>query len=321
MNYDFLKRFPAITCRKNVSLAKVTTFALGGKCSYLICCQSPLDLKRAIGFLRDHNCSFIVIGEGSNLLVSDKGTDCVVVRFLSRQPIICYEKTAIDVSASTRLDDLALFASTNSLEGLNFTSGIPGTVGGAIVGNAGAFGKQISDCLLSVKVLNQDGKEKEMTKNALRFGYRDSIFKSSSDANFILSARFLLNPKEKKELDKERREILEERVNKHPDYKKIPCAGSFFKNIISDSSNKREAAGWFLDQVNGKEMTSGGAGVFKEHANILIKKNENCTAQDVFDLAGRLSSAVNKRFGISLAREVRYLGKFENTEESNTLLW
>jgi len=315
---NFLSDVHGICIKKDISLLKYTTFQLGGKCPFLIECATPQQLKQVVAKLSANNFPFIVIGEGSNLLISDQGIDCVIIRYLSPKPQIECSDKVVTVSASTRLDDLANFAAQKGLAGLNYTTGIPGTVGGAIAGNAGAFGKQISDCIIGVTVLMPNGETIEEEPRALDFRYRWSRFKETQEV--ICEAKFLLSAGDSGILLNERTEILQSRKEKHPDYKKIPCAGSFFKNIepIAPEEN-RQAAGWFLDQIGAKKMSVGGAGVFEKHANIIIKKDKNCTAQDVYQLSQEMAKAVLDKFSLKLAREVHLMGNFDGKIDESVI--
>ncbi|MDD3375519.1 MAG: UDP-N-acetylmuramate dehydrogenase [Candidatus Omnitrophica bacterium] len=317
-NFSTLKTIRGIAIEENVLLSQYTTFQLGGNCPCLITCSTVLQLEAVVKFLREKEISFFVIGEGSNLVVSDFGVDCVVVRFVSKEPDIRLDGCKLAVSAAACLDDVALFAAQQGLRGLNFASGIPGTVGGAISGNAGAFGQQISDCLFYAKLLGLTSKERIVEKDALDFGYRSSNIQKSGD--IILSATFVLLPEDPDALLHERKNILKERKEKHPDYKKIPCAGSFFKNI--EVGGRRKASGALLDQAGARQMVVGGAGVFEKHANIIIKKNKNCCSQDVFDLSMQMKEIVKKNFDIELNREVRFVGQFKDGKnQDNCLVW
>lgn len=304
-------------------LALFTTFRLGGCCPALITCRTPSQLERTIQDLIRENARFILIGGGSNLIVSDEGIDCYVVRYLSEQPIIEQEGHDVIVSGSTLLDDLARYTVEQGLEGLNYTSGIPGTVGGAIVGNAGAFGRQVGDVVTSVRLLCRDTSAciiKDAGPQDLQFSYRDSILKNTND--IVLSARFSLKPGNREVLQKEREEILRLRHEKHPDLTTHPCAGSFFRNVEPTSkAGKRQAAGWFLEQAGGKSLTHGGAKIFDKHANIIVK-SEGCSAQDVFELSDRMAKLVKENFDLNLIREVRFVGKFQKMPpEIQNIIW
>ena len=298
----------------NAQLSGYTTFRLGGNCKGLILCQTPEELELAVTSLIQQKEKFILIGGGSNLVVSDHGLDCYVIRYVSETPIIKIEGEDIIVSGSTNLDQLALFSAEHGLNGLIYTSGIPGTVGGAIVGNAGAFGKQVGDVLKNVTVLTASGIKKTIDAKDIEFSYRDSSLKKSG--NIIVSARFGLSKGDCASLFKERAELLAVRAEKHPNLQTHPCAGSFFRNIEPTSkAGKRQAAGWFLEQAGGKNLSFGGAKIFDKHANIIVKGND-CKSQDVFELSKLMQKVVKEHFQLDLIREVRFVGRFANQPDS-----
>jgi len=308
----------AVEISPNARLADYTTFRLGGPCKALISCQTPLQLERVIKQLADDNLPFILIGSGSNLVVSDEELDCYVVRYDSPTPLIELDGTEIQVAASTKLDDLAIFAAEHGLEGLNYTSGIPGTVGGAVVGNAGAFGKQVGDVLKSVVLIDKKGCTREAGPHELGFTYRHSILKETGD--IVVSAKFQLQPGDRGALLTEREEILSVRREKHPNLETHPCAGSFFRNIEPTSAaGRRQATGWFLDQAGGKKLRHGGAAIFEKHANIIVK-SDGCTAQDVLELSKKMAELIKKEFNIDLVREVRFVGRFAG-QKLQSIIW
>lgn len=301
-------------------LSTVTTFQLGGSCQGLINCQTPKELQSAVKFLNDQKEKFILIGGGSNLVVSDQGLDCFVIRYVSERPLVERSGNDVVVSASTVLDHLVQLAISEGLEGINTCSGIPGTVGGAVVGNAGAWGKQVGDVLKYVIVLKPDGSTQKVQHKDLGFTYRHSRLKESGD--ILLSVCFTLQPAEPTVLENERREILAKRQKKHPDLTTRPCAGSFFRNIEPTSkADKRQAAGWFLEQAGGKDLKVGGAEIFEKHANIIVK-GKDCTAQDVCDLSREMAKRVKDKFNFDLVREVRFVGKFAGKQEcGDGMIW
>jgi len=300
-----------VTVLEHAALSEFTTFRLGGCCPSLIFCKTSRELQDVVNyFYAERNEEYIVIGEGSNLLVSDQGVKQHVIRYFSEKAYFFHCGDELAAEACSRLDDLALYCAQKGLLGLGFASGIPGTIGGAIAGNAGAFGRQISKVVKTVDVLDGSGQVRTVDAESCRFSYRDSRFKDSNE--MIVRVVFKLQESSPEPLLKERKDLLAMRKEKHPDYKKVPCAGSFFKNIeATNPADRRQAAGWFLDQVGAKAMSVGGAGVFEKHANILIKKAKNCTACDVFVLSQRMEKAVLEKFGIVLDREVRMMGNFQ----------
>lgn len=312
LNLNVLENFD-IPIQYQASLTEFTTFRLGGNCPALLTCQTPQQLERAIQSCLEGNLKFILIGSGSNLLVSDEGVECLVIRYVSETPLIERQGNDVVVSGSMLLDNLAKYAAENGLEGLNCTTGIPGTLGGAIAGNAGAFGKQIGDVVQSVNILRTDCTPKELFARDLQFAYRNSILKQTGD--IVVFARLSLQSGDHTALKKERNEILKLRREKHPDLITHPCAGSFFRNVEPTSKvGKRQAAGWFLEQAGGKNLKAGGATIFPRHANIIVK-SEGCLAQDVFDLSGKMSQLVKDKFDLDLIREVRFVGKFNSMPE------
>jgi UDP-N-acetylmuramate dehydrogenase len=301
-------------------LSDYTTFRLGGVCRGLINCETPQELERVVRKLADDTAPFILIGGGSNLVVSDEGLDCYVIRYCAQKPLMKRVGNDLIVSGSTAFDELAKVSCDLGLEGAVFASGIPGTLGGAIVGNAGAFGKQVGDILKSVTAITRQGKKKILMNKDLGFSYRNSFLKETGD--IVLSARFALRPGKKESLLKERQEILALRSSKHPDLKVFPCAGSFFRNIEPTSkAEKRQATGWFLEQAGGKDLKHGGAMVYEKHANIIVK-GPQCKSQDVYELQKEMIRLVKQRFNLDLVREVRFVGKFEGMPKDVTeMIW
>jgi len=309
-----------LTLSFEVPLSSLTTFQLGGSCPVLISCEAPQQLTDAVGFLIREKSPFILIGGGSNIVVSDAGVEYPIIRYVSARPLIEREGNDVVVSASTLLDDLAKFAADQGLEGVNYTSGIPGTVGGAIVGNAGAFGKQVGDVLKLVTLIDQrKGQIKKVLPETLEFTYRNSNLKQSGD--FVVSAVFALRPGDRANLHKERSEILTVRAEKHPNLSTHPCAGSFFRNIEPTSqAGKRQATGWFLDQAGGKSLQYGGAKIFEKHANIIVK-SDGCRAQDVYELSQLMAKLAKDKFDLDLVREVRFVGRFNGMPNGQAMIW
>lgn len=295
--------------RGKASFRDFTTFRLGGPCRCLISCETPRQLETAAGALAVAGEKFLLIGGGSNLLVSDDGLDMTIIRYYSENPAIHHHGDVFEVDGATRLDDLVLFAVEHGLDGLIYASGIPGTVGGAIAGNAGAFGKQIGDRTESVLLMDRAGRKRWQNGKNLGFAYRHSRLQGNGE--IVVTAVLKLQPGDPAELKKQRSEILDLRWQKHPDWRKQPTAGSFFKNIEPTSAaERRQAAGWFLEQAGAKSMHVGGARIFEKHANIIVTEGE-CKAQDVLDLSRQMASAVKAKFGFDLTPEVRVLGRFK----------
>ena len=300
--------FPALRVSENASLRDYTTFRLGGPCPLLIEGATAEQLPAIVKLFNKAGQPFLVIGQGANLVVADEGIPQTVIRFCSEKPTIKASGNRVTVSGDTLLDDLAVFAIENECGDLSYCSGIPGTVGGGIAGNAGAFGRQMGDHLISVELLGLDGKVRTVLHDELEFSYRHSKLKETGE--IVLSATFEL-PKAGKEIMKaERKRILEFRREHHPDWHKEPCAGSVFRNIEPTSAvERRKAAGFFLQEAGAHLFRVGGAKIYEKHANIIVA-DEGCTAQNVWELSEQMAAAVKEKFGINLVREVRFLGGF-----------
>jgi UDP-N-acetylmuramate dehydrogenase len=305
---------PDMNTTPRALLENYTTFRLGGPCRCLTECASPEELIQTVQKFKKDHVPFLLIGGGSNIVVSDSGLDLEVVRYLSPTPLLDRDGDDVTVSASTVLDDLAVFCVDEGMEGLNYTTGIPGTVGGAVVGNAGAWGKQVGDVLKSALILDGQGHTKTVGPDYFAFSYRHSRLKDTDD--IVVSVAFALRPQDPVTLARERAEILRKRGEKHPDMAAQPCAGSFFRNIEPTSkADRRQASGWFLEEAGAKDLKVGGAYIFEKHANIIIK-GPQARAQDVHDLHLLMMEAVQKKFGLQLVREVRFAGKFDDARDA-----
>ncbi len=298
----------------NASLKQFTTFKLGGNCPALIECPDASSLHETVIRLRARNIPFLLMGFGSNILASDKGVNKIILRFNNETPILKRDGNTIIADAGTHLDDLTNFAAEQNLDGLAQICGIPGTVGGAIAGNAGAYGQQVSDHLSSVTVLRTDNTIVRIPKADIHFSYRDSDFKHNED--IILSAEFILKPvNDASRLKSTRQEVLSTRPCNINLWKDTPCAGSFFRNVEPTSqAGQRQSAGWFLENAGCKNLNVNGAHAYTKHANIITRDDE-ATAQSVYDLTAEMIKMVKEKFGITLIREVRFLGKFDNALE------
>lgn len=302
-------------------LKQFTTFQLGGPCRQMIECHTDQQLIQTIQTCHDEGQNFVILGGGSNVVVSDKGLDCIVIRYYNEIPHIKINADYITVSACSRLDDLALHLAHLGYDGLNFTSGIPGTVAGAVIGNAGAWGQQVGDLLHTADILDPQGHRITALPDYFQFAYRHSRLKYTKD--IVLNVTFKISGrKDPQILLQERDSILHQRHEKHPQLHIEPCAGSFFRNVEPTSkADRRQAAGWFLEQAGGKSLQVNGAYIFPKHANIIIKGPQG-TAQDVYDLHLAMIKKVKDNFGFELEREVRFIGAFQGVEhKDDTCFW
>ncbi len=307
-NSDPARPTADVDVREGVLLRDYTTFQLGGPCRRMYFCRMPEQLVATVRALRASGEEYVLIGGGSNLLISDEGIPLSVIRYFSDEPVLDVQDFVVEVSGSTILDHLVRETIRLGLDGLINCSGIPGAVGGAVVGNAGAFGREIAEVIERVDLMAEDGSVRAVRPDELGFSYRQSRLHHSNDV--VLSVRLKLVPGDVANMKKERDSILALRREKHPDWPTEPCIGSIFRNVDpARPGERRQAAGWFLEQAGAKGMRVGGAIVFPQHANIIVKQPDG-TAQDVFDLARMMADAVYEKFGLRLIREVRFLGPF-----------
>ena len=293
-------------------LADCSTFRLGGPCRGLVQCATPEELERAVQAFDRADEPFVLIAGASNLLISDSGIDAFVIRYVANQLQVEEQDGVLEVSGSSSLDALAAWCAENGWEGLGFSSGIPGTVGGAVAGNAGAWGRQMADVVEQVSLLDRRGCIRQAAPEELDFRYRSSAVRDSMD--IISSVRLRVMPGDNTPLRAERARILAERAMKHPNLDDTPCIGSFFRNIEPTSAaERRQAAGWFLEQAGAKALQVGGARLYEKHANIIVA-DHGCRADDVFRLFNLMAYAVYRKFGLRLEREIRLLGSFPGVE-------
>ena len=313
--------------RKNVSLKNYTTFKIGGRAKYFFTAKTKEDLFCAITAAKKLKLPFFVLGGGSNLLVSDKGYNGLIINFqfpslclqkrrgrrnaflrppkrrgrrnaFLRPPIFNFQKNKIIVGAGTRLGELVNASAERRLTGLEWAVGIPGTVGGAVFGNAGAFQKSMKDIVKEVEVLDvKDLRFKIYDFKKCKFGYRNSIFKHKKNL-IILSVVLKLKKEKKSEIKKKIKEYLNYKKERQPlDY---PSAGSIFKNPSGFS------AGELIEKCGLKGKRIGGAQISEKHANFIVNLG-NARAKDVKKLINLIKKEVKKKFGASLDEEIQYL--------------
>ena len=308
MILDILRQAGCEAVRAHAPLCNHTTFRVGGPCRALARCRDAESMIQAVRALVKEGARFTVIGSGSNLLVSDLGWDGIILCFQNPSERLTWDGLHVQVSGGTLLDSLVHESVEMGLDGLTFASGLPGTIGGALAGNAGAFGECVSDRLVSLSVLDAAGHVREVSPDECGFCYRNSTL--AQNREIVLRARFALVQADRTRLHKRRADMLTARRERHPDWRRIPTAGSFFRNLDPERPGEpRRAAGWFLEQAGAKALRVGGAGVWPSHANIIVG-GAGCMARDIYELAQQMAGAVRKQFDIELRPEVRFLGDF-----------
>jgi len=309
-NMDFCAKFSESTgksLQKDVSLREFSHFRIGGTADYFFEALSASELSTAICLARDYQTPFYVIGGGFNILFADEGYRGLILKN-SVQGITKLKDSEIEVYSGTPIHEVLHFCTENSQSGLEFMAGIPGTVGGAVFGNAGAFEQNIGACLHRATILDSENNTIEVDNAYFTFSYRHSGLKEKHDV--LLKASFAVKQSKKEELTKKIQGILEKRKANHPPWD-TACAGSYFKNPIFPNRNKIPAAK-LLDKVGAKGLRVGGASVYELHANFIIN-TENASARDVRDLASELKRRVQEEYGIKLEEEVIYLPEFGTT--------
>jgi UDP-N-acetylmuramate dehydrogenase len=281
--------------KENVLLSKYSTFRIGGPARYLIEVANTEDLKKAIQKALELNLEFIVIGGGSNILFSSNGYNGLVIVFKSSNTFSINDNL-IEVDASISLNYLV--NKLNDYIGLEWAIGIPGTLAGAINGNAGAFGGEMSESIKQVRVLEiKDRKitEKDFSKEDCKFKYRNSIFKNNS--NLIIASAILELQKGKKEdINQKIKNNLSKRISKQP---KGFSIGSIFKNGEDFST------GELIEKAGLKGLQIGDAKISNEHANFIINLG-NATSDDVLELIKIIKKEVKERFSIQLEEEIKF---------------
>lgn len=286
---------------KHVPLANHSHFKIGGPADLFFEAASEQELTDAVGLARQSCFPYYVIGGGTNLLFDDRGYRGLIIKNAQRgmrRP----GDDEVEVQSGTSIQDLVRFCLDKGLGGLEFLAGIPGTVGGGVFGNAGAFDKAIGSRVVGAVLLDSQGREIEADNDYFRFAYRNSILKSRHD--LLLRVRLGVRPQPPKQIKGLVEETLQQRKARHPPWD-VACAGSFFKNPVLPSG-KKAAAALLLDQVGAKTCRVGGAAVYGAHSNFIVNTG-GASAEDVLDLAGELKTRVKNRFGIVLEKEVIFL--------------
>ena len=290
--------------RRNEILAPYTTLGAGGKADLFIDVTNTEQLAKAIKLAGELGLKFFVIGGGSNLLVGDRGFRGLIIRnrLMGRK----VQGNRLIVGAGEDLDKIVDLAADNSLTGMEFAAGIWGTIGGAIYGNAGAFGSEIGQILCEGEIIDSKGNIRRETGEYFEFTYRSSKLKKTKET--VTEAILELNNGDKAEINRRTLEIRQLRKQKHP--VDIGSAGCFFKNIEDPQQEYGKLpAGKLLDEVGAKMLSVGDARVFEKHANIIINSGQAC-AKDIRTLADILKKKVKDKFGLELEEEIISLGDF-----------
>jgi UDP-N-acetylmuramate dehydrogenase len=323
---------------ENEPMNKHTSFKVGGPARFFAKAESIEDLKAAMALARKKGLPYFILGNGTNLLVSDKGFDGIVITLAGEFSAIEDSGNGVfNVGAAVPLGRFARTTLKQGYAGIHKLAGIPGTLGGAIYMNAGAYGQEIGNCCTAVTVLDIEGNIRELTASECGFGYRRSVFQKKlkteipgqagddkdyaensgqagddKDYAAILSAKFQLEQasaqgKSVEDLEAELAECMAKRKASQP--LNMPNAGSTFKRLDTGTADTptQIAPGYYIEQAGLKGFRIGGAEVSTLHANFIVNAG-GATARDILDLSEHVQNKVAEKFGIELKREIILLG-------------
>ena len=283
---------------KNEPMSRHTTFRVGGPADLLLTPDAE-QLPKVIEILKEHQTPITIIGNGSNLLVGDGGIRGAVLEMGRQMSDIHVNGEIVTAQAGALLSKTAQMAYQNELSGMEFAAGIPGSVGGAMVMNAGAYGGEMKDIVTSVKVLTKEGEVLELSGAQMDFGYRHSCV---IDKDYlVLEASFLLKKADPKQIRQKMDELKEQRVSKQP--LEYPSAGSTFKRP------EGYFAGKLIMDAGLAGFTLGGAQVSAKHCGFVIN-HDHASAKDVLELIRHVQKVVKEQYGVELETEVKMLGEF-----------
>ena len=303
MNEKFYEELKQILAEDYIKLKEPmknhTTFRIGGEADYFVTPQTKEEVQAVAACCKKFEVPYYIIGNGSNLLVSDRGYRGVIIQIFKMMNQITVEDNLIIAQAGALLSAIAAKALENSLSGFEFAAGIPGTLGGACVMNAGAYGGEIKQVLKEVTVMDYQGRIDTLSVCELEMGYRTS--RIAKENLIVLEAKIELEQGNSQEIRSLMDELREKRVTKQP--LEYPSAGSTFKRP------EGYFAGKLIQDSGLRGFSVGGAQVSEKHCGFVINKDQ-ATAADVEELMRQVSAKVKEKFGVTLEPEVKRLGEF-----------
>lgn len=298
--YEFLEsQIPKEYIKADEPMSKHTTFRVGGNADFFVEIGSPVELANMIKYLKQIERDYLVMGNGSNLLVGDKGYEGVILHLGSRFNRIETDGETVTAQAGALLSSVAKAAAQSGLTGLEFASGIPGTVGGAVVMNAGAYDGEMKQVVSKVTVMTEDGELLELDNDTMEFGYRTSIIKSRPF--IVLEARLTLAKGDAAAIREKMEDFACRRKSKQP--LEYPSAGSTFKRP------EGYFAGKLIMDAGLRGYRIGGAQVSEKHCGFIINVG-NATAADISELMDEVVERVKEQFSVTLEPEVIRIGTF-----------
>lgn len=303
MNLAFYNQLIQIIDKERVLLdepmKKHTTFRVGGNADYFVVPKTTEEVKGVVRLCKEENLPYYILGNGSNLLVGDKGYRGVIIQIYKEMNDITVDGDRIRAQAGALLSKVGSVALEAGLTGFEFAAGIPGAVGGAVVMNAGAYGGEMKDVLASATVLTQDGEVLKLSNDELELGYRTSVVAKNNYV--VLEAEYQLQAGDKAAIRARMDELKVQRVTKQP--LEYASAGSTFKRP------EGYFAGKLIQDAGLRGFQVGGAQVSEKHCGFVINKGD-ATAADIVELMKQVSEKVFQEFGVTLEPEVKRLGEF-----------
>lgn len=303
MSFDDIRkelgeRIPGVYIEENVPMAQYTSFRAGGKARMMVIPADAEQLSAVLGVLSGSGVQYMVLGNGTNILVKDSGYDGVIVKIGSGFDYVRQEGCRLVCGSGTRMSVAAKAALEGGLSGFEFASGIPGFTGGAVFMNAGAYGGEMKDILRRAKIVSKDGsREFYMTADELEMGYRHTKLHDTGD--IVTEVEFVLEEGNRTQIKAKMSELMEKRNSKQP--VNFPSAGSFFKRP------EGYFAGKLIQDAGLKGLSVGGAQVSELHSGFIINRG-GATATDILQLMEMIQARVFDEFGVRLETEVRIIG-------------
>lgn len=297
--FDFCKKeYPSVLVRLNEPMSLHTTFRIGGPAEAYVEVDNT-SVQGIVNYCKSHMLPYTVIGNGSNLLVSDKGIDGVVISFCNKDADVVVEGDVIKAEAGALMSRIANIALENGLTGFEWASGIPGSIGGAVVMNAGAYGGEIKDVIVNATVVEPDGDVKVLGVTELDLSYRHSCIPDR--AMIVTDVVIKLEKGDKETIAAKMAEFKSQRLAKQPIDK--PSAGSTFKRP------EGYFAAALIDEAGMRGEAIGGASVSEKHTGFVVN-NGGATCDDVLSLMGLIKETVYDNSGVMLEPEVKIIGRF-----------
>ena len=277
-----------------------TSFKVGGNADIFFEPENIRELVEFIKYVKENNIAYTLLGNGTNMIVSDEGIRGAVIKLGDKISAVEIVEDKLIAQCGAKLPEVAKLAAADSLSGLEFASGIPGSIGGTVAMNAGAYGSEMKDIVEKVEVLDSDLEYKVLQNKEMEFGYRKSIV--GKCGYIVLGCTFKLKKANKSDIKMLMDEYTERRQSKQP--LNLPSAGSVFKRP------EGYYAGKLIEDAGLKGISMGGAQVSEKHCGFIVNKGD-ATAKDIYNLVKHIQRTVYERFGVKLETEVKLIGKFE----------